>query len=112
MGLKPFQVLAMPSSATMVRRPDTAPLSLPVSAYNTRNVGWAPDFCKLTGIPLVGPSRELANDDEQGTMVQRDDYRAFADRWGVNMVSVEILVEWRRKVETKEATRSLEPSKV
>jgi len=41
-------------------------------------------------------------------MARRDDCRAFADRWGVKMISVEMLVEWRRKMETEEAAKGLE----
>lgn len=65
------------------------------------------DLCKLTGIPPAGILCELVNDDEQGTMARRDDCRAFADRWGVKMISVDMLVEWRRKVEAEEAAKGL-----
>ena len=61
------------------------------------------DLCKLTGLPQAGLLCELVNDDEQGTMARRDDCRAFADRWGLRMISVDMLVEWRRKVEAEEA---------
>ncbi|KAF9653307.1 3,4-dihydroxy-2-butanone 4-phosphate synthase [Thelephora ganbajun] len=72
----------------------------------------AVDLCKLTGLPPVGLLCELVNDDEQGTMARRDDCRAFADRWGVKMISVEMLVEWRRKVETEEVTKGPEVLKL
>ena len=36
----------------------------------------------------------FVKDDKQGTMAQRDDYRALANRWEVEMISVEVLVEW------------------
>ena len=68
----------------------------------------AVDLCKLTGLPIAGLLCEIVNDDEQGTMSRRDDCRAFADRWGVKMISVEMLVEWRRKVEAEAATKGLE----
>jgi len=68
----------------------------------------AVDLCKLTGLPPAGLLCELVNDDEQGTMARRDDCRAFADRWGVRMISVEMLVEWRYKVEAEEAAKGLE----
>jgi 3,4-dihydroxy-2-butanone 4-phosphate synthase len=70
------------------------------------------DLCKLTGLPLAGLLCEIVNDDEQGTMARRDDCRAFADRWGVKMISVEMLVEWRRKVEAEKAAKGLEPPNV
>ena len=65
------------------------------------------DLCKLTGLRPAGLLCELVNDDEQGTMARRDDCRAFADRWGVKMISVDMLVEWRRKVEAEEAAKGL-----
>lgn len=46
----------------------------------------------------VGVLCELVNDDELGTMARRDDCRAFADRWGIKMISVEMIVQWRRKL--------------
>ncbi|KAF7309802.1 3,4-dihydroxy-2-butanone 4-phosphate synthase [Mycena indigotica] len=54
------------------------------------------DLCRLTGLPLAGVLCELVNDDAQGTMARRDDCRAFADRFGLKMISVEMLAEWRR----------------
>ena len=66
------------------------------------------DLCRLTGLPSAGLLCELVNDDEQGTMARRDDCRAFADRWGLKVISVEMLVEWRRKVEADEATKGME----
>jgi len=54
------------------------------------------DLCKLTDQPLAGVLCELVNDDEQGTMARRDDCRAFADRWGLKMISVEMIAKWRR----------------
>jgi len=67
----------------------------------------AVDLCKLTGLPPAGLLCELVNDDEQGTMARRDDCRAFADRWGVRMISVDMLVEWRRKVAAEEVAEGL-----
>jgi 3,4-dihydroxy 2-butanone 4-phosphate synthase len=55
----------------------------------------AVDLCRLTGLAPVGLLCELVNDDENGTMARRDDCRAFADRWGIKMISVEMLVELR-----------------
>ncbi|KAJ7623254.1 3,4-dihydroxy-2-butanone 4-phosphate synthase [Roridomyces roridus] len=54
------------------------------------------DLCRLTNQPLAGLLCELVNDDAEGTMARRDDCRAFADRWGLKMISVEMLAEWRR----------------
>ena len=54
------------------------------------------DLCLLTNQPPAGVLCELVNDDAQGTMARRDDCRAFADRWGLKMVSVEMLAQYRR----------------
>ncbi|KAG6885111.1 hypothetical protein C0993_005785 [Termitomyces sp. T159_Od127] len=48
----------------------------------------AVDLCRLTGLPPAGVLCELVNDDAQGTMARRDDCRAFADKWGLKMISV------------------------
>ena len=72
----------------------------------------AVDLCRLTGLPPAGLLCELVNDDEQGTMARRDDCRTFADRWGIKMISVEMLVEWRRKVEADDAAKALEGLKL
>lgn len=57
----------------------------------------AVDLCRLTGLAPAGLLCEIVNDDEQGSMARRDDCRAFADRWGVKIITVEMLAEWRRK---------------
>jgi 3,4-dihydroxy 2-butanone 4-phosphate synthase len=54
------------------------------------------DLCLLTGLPQAGVLCELVNDDALGTMARRDDCRAFADRWGIKMISVEMIAEYRR----------------
>ncbi|KAJ7155453.1 3,4-dihydroxy-2-butanone 4-phosphate synthase [Mycena crocata] len=54
------------------------------------------DLCLLTNQPPAGVLCELVNDDAEGTMARRDDCRSFADRWGLKMISVEMLAEWRR----------------
>jgi len=59
----------------------------------------AVDLCRLAGLPQAGVLCELVNDDEQGSMARRDDCRTFADRFGVRMISVSMLVEWIRKME-------------
>lgn len=56
------------------------------------------DLCLLTNQPEVGVLCELVNDDVMGTMARRDDCRAFADRWGLKMISVEMLAEYKRNV--------------
>ena len=56
----------------------------------------AVDLCLFTNLPPVGVLCELVKDDSEGTMARRDDCRGFADRWGLKMVSVEMLVEFRR----------------
>lgn len=57
------------------------------------------DLCMLTSLPQAGVLCELVNDDEQGTMMRRDDLRAFADRWGLKMISVEMIQQYRRSLE-------------
>lgn len=54
-------------------------------------------MCNLTGLPAGGLLCELVNDDEQGSMARRDDCRAFANRWGLKMISVEMIAKWRRE---------------
>jgi len=56
------------------------------------------DFCMLTNHPQGGVLCELVNDDEMGTMARRDDCRAFADRWGLKMISIELLAEYKRSL--------------
>ncbi|KAL5529569.1 hypothetical protein ACEPAG_5554 [Sanghuangporus baumii] len=54
------------------------------------------DLCRLTGKAPGGVLCELVNDNVEGSMARRDDCRLFADVWGLRMVSVEMLKEWRR----------------
>ncbi|KAF7321896.1 3,4-dihydroxy-2-butanone 4-phosphate synthase [Mycena kentingensis (nom. inval.)] len=54
------------------------------------------DLCRLTGLPVAGVLCEIVNDDPEGTMAREGDCRAFADRWGLKMINVEMLAEWRR----------------
>ncbi|KAI5999426.1 3,4-dihydroxy-2-butanone 4-phosphate synthase [Pisolithus orientalis] len=54
------------------------------------------DLCMLTGHPLGGVLCELVNDDIKGTMARRDECRAFADLWGLKMISVEMVVGYRK----------------
>lgn len=61
------------------------------------------DLCALAGLPQAGVLCELVNEDEQGTMMRRDDLRAFADRWGLKMISVEMIAQLRRDLEAGKA---------
>jgi len=70
------------------------------------------DLCKLTGLQPAGLLCELVNDDELGTMARRDDCRAFADRWGIKMINIDMLVELRRKMEDEEAMKALKGLKL
>ncbi|PVG04889.1 hypothetical protein CPB86DRAFT_868755 [Serendipita vermifera] len=60
------------------------------------------DLCRLTSLPPAALLCELVNDDEQGSMARRDDCRKFADRWGLKMINIEQLVEFRRALEAVE----------
>ncbi|KAI0248994.1 3,4-dihydroxy-2-butanone 4-phosphate synthase [Lactifluus subvellereus] len=59
----------------------------------------AVDLCALAGLPRAGLLCELVNDDEVGSMMRRDACRAFADRFGLPMISVAMLVEYRERTE-------------
>lgn len=58
------------------------------------------DLCRLTGNFPGGVLCEIVNDDVVGSMARRDDCRRFADRWGLRMISVEMLAAWRRAHES------------
>lgn len=57
----------------------------------------AVDLCRQAGLPAVGVICELANDD--GTVMKGAQIRAFAERHGLAVVSVEELIYWRRERE-------------
>jgi len=57
------------------------------------------DLCALAGQPRAGVLCELVNDDELGSMMRRDACRAFADRFGLPMISVAMLIEHRKRTE-------------
>ncbi|KAJ9099943.1 hypothetical protein QFC21_003949 [Naganishia friedmannii] len=58
----------------------------------------ATDMCKLTGLPPAGLLCELVKpDDEEGSMARRDDCKAFAEKWGLKMISIEQIKEYRRQ---------------
>ncbi|KAF5349028.1 hypothetical protein D9758_012696 [Tetrapyrgos nigripes] len=60
------------------------------------------DLSRLTGLPETAVLCELVNDldeDMQGSMMRRDQCRRFADKWGLKLISIEMLVELRKKNE-------------
>ncbi|KAF9266835.1 hypothetical protein L218DRAFT_753018 [Marasmius fiardii PR-910] len=62
------------------------------------------DLCKLTGLPEAGVLCELVNDlseDPSGGMMRRDECRRFADQWGLKMISIEMLVELKSRVQQR-----------
>ena len=64
------------------------------------------DLCRLIGLEgeeVAGVLCEIVDgEDEEGGMLRRDGCRAFADRWGVKMISIEQLVEFRRRLEEEQ----------
>ena len=63
------------------------------------------DFCEIAGLPRAGVLCELVEDDEEGSMMRRDGCRRFADRWGLKMISVEMLVRYREEREAEKGAR-------
>ncbi|GBE86129.1 3,4-dihydroxy-2-butanone 4-phosphate synthase [Sparassis crispa] len=59
------------------------------------------DLCELVGLPRAGILCELVEDDETGSMMRRDSCRRFADRWGLKLISVEMLARWKREHASK-----------
>jgi len=57
----------------------------------------AVDLARLAGLTPAGVLVEVVNDD--GTMKRGPELRAFADEHGLKMISIEQLVEYRRRVE-------------
>lgn len=94
------RALASPqsTSATFTRPGHMVPLRAREGGTLTRkgHTEAGVDLCLLTDLPQAGVLCELVNDDEEGSMARRDDCRAFADRWGLKMISVDMLAEWRR----------------
>ncbi|KAG1899517.1 3,4-dihydroxy-2-butanone 4-phosphate synthase [Suillus fuscotomentosus] len=64
------------------------------------------DLCTLTNQPLGGVLCELVNDDALGTMARRDDCRSFANRWGLKMISVDMLAQYRKATESRSTVTS------
>jgi len=58
----------------------------------------AVDLARLAGLTPAGVLVEVVNDD--GTMKRGPQLRAFADEHGLKMISIEQLVEYRRRVES------------
>ncbi len=63
--------------------------------YTEGNAGdFVSDLCKLTSLPPVGLLCEIVKpDDADGEMARRDDCKAFAEKWGLKMISVEMIKE-------------------
>ncbi|MCR8678447.1 MULTISPECIES: bifunctional 3,4-dihydroxy-2-butanone 4-phosphate synthase/GTP cyclohydrolase II [Campylobacter] len=51
------------------------------------------DLCRLAGLAPVSVICEIVNDD--GTMARRDDLEKFCDKFGLNMVSIAEIIEYR-----------------
>ncbi len=95
------RALATPTSAPadFVRPGHIVPLRAREGGILTRrgHTESGVDLCALTGLPPAGVLCELVNDNAEGSMMRRDDCRAFADKWGLKMISVEMLAEARRQ---------------
>jgi 3,4-dihydroxy 2-butanone 4-phosphate synthase / GTP cyclohydrolase II len=57
----------------------------------------AVDLTTLAGLPPVGVLAEIVNDD--GTMMRLPDLRKFADEHGLALITIEQLIEYRRRTE-------------
>lgn len=51
------------------------------------------DLCRLAGLAPVSVICEIVNDD--GSMARRDDLEKFCDKFGLNMVSIAEIIEYR-----------------
>jgi 3,4-dihydroxy 2-butanone 4-phosphate synthase / GTP cyclohydrolase II len=58
----------------------------------------AVDLARLAGLPPAGVLAEVTNDD--GTMARLPELRVFADAHGLALISIEQLVEYRRRTES------------
>lgn len=77
---------------------------LAISTSRTRTDGSQPlcsaytDLCKLTSLPAVGLLCEIVKpDDPLGSMARRDDCKAFAEKWGFKMISIDQLQQFMEK---------------
>jgi 3,4-dihydroxy 2-butanone 4-phosphate synthase/GTP cyclohydrolase II len=59
----------------------------------------AVDLARLAGLPEAGVLAEVVNDD--GTMARLPQLREFADTHGLTLISIEQLIEYRRRNETQ-----------
>jgi 3,4-dihydroxy 2-butanone 4-phosphate synthase / GTP cyclohydrolase II len=57
----------------------------------------AVDLARMAGLPPAGVLSEVVNDD--GTMARLPELRAFADRYGLALVSIADLIAYRRRTE-------------
>jgi 3,4-dihydroxy 2-butanone 4-phosphate synthase / GTP cyclohydrolase II len=57
----------------------------------------AVDLARLAGLPPAGVLAEVVNDD--GTMARLPELRTFADTHGLALISIEQLIEYRRRTE-------------
>jgi 3,4-dihydroxy-2-butanone 4-phosphate synthase len=64
-----------------------------------------PDLCALTNLPQAGLLCELVNDDVCGTMARRDDCRAWSQKHGVKMISIEMIAQYKRQLEALQRER-------
>ncbi|BGP36919.1 3,4-dihydroxy 2-butanone 4-phosphate synthase [Rhodotorula kratochvilovae] len=56
------------------------------------------DLCRLAGLPEAGVICELVKpNDPNGDMARRDDCFAFAREWGLKMISIEQIEQYRRE---------------
>ena len=58
----------------------------------------AVDLARLAGLPPAGVLAEVTNDD--GTMARLPELRVFADAHGLALISIEQLIEYRRRTES------------
>jgi 3,4-dihydroxy 2-butanone 4-phosphate synthase/GTP cyclohydrolase II len=54
----------------------------------------AVDLCRLAGLPAVGVIAELMNDD--GSVMQGDQVRNFANKYGLHMITIADLIKYRK----------------
>ncbi|HTX29063.1 MAG TPA: bifunctional 3,4-dihydroxy-2-butanone-4-phosphate synthase/GTP cyclohydrolase II [Streptosporangiaceae bacterium] len=64
----------------------------------------AVDLARLAGLPPAGVLAEVVNDD--GTMARLPDLRKFAARHGLALISIEQLIEYRRRTERQLARQA------
>src|SRR6202012_1811099 len=98
---KPIQLLASPASGPedLVRPGHVFPLRYADGGVLRRrgHTEAAVDLATLAGLPPVGVVCEVIGDD--GTMLRLPALREFADEHGLALISVEQLIEYRRRTE-------------